>query len=214
MDGWSMHRHKGKDRGQGGEGGPQGSGDGDFTAYLGRNGLEEVRSVGGGSVSKVLAEDFSRVLPTQVTSNSAAGRGTVWGGVGGLAAWVGGGRCANDGAPLTRIRHQQERGLQRPTERSDPTQPAKGRTGDCPGPREGTPTRRNPTQGGWRGVVAAILWRTGQTDTLQIGGCISRRVGHQTHSPRGLWKRTATPAHSQGAVPRGRGGGGDCQDIP
>ena len=37
---------------------------------------------------------------------------------------------------------------QRLTERSDPTQHAKGRTGDCPGPRKGATTRRNVTQGG------------------------------------------------------------------
>ena len=37
---------------------------------------------------------------------------------------------------------------QRPTERSDLTQHAKGRTGDCPGPRKGTITARHVTQGG------------------------------------------------------------------
>ena len=37
---------------------------------------------------------------------------------------------------------------QRPTESSDPTQHAKGRTGDRPGPRKGATTRRNVTQGG------------------------------------------------------------------
>ena len=46
-------------------------------------------------------------------------------------------------APRTRQRHQQEHRPQRPTERSDPTQHAKGRTGDIPGPRKGTTTRRN-----------------------------------------------------------------------
>ena len=51
-------------------------------------------------------------------------------------------------APRTRKRHQQEHRPQRPTERSDPTQHAKGRTGDCPGPRKGATTRRNVTQGG------------------------------------------------------------------
>ena len=40
---------------------------------------------------------------------------------------------------------------QRPTERSDPTQHAKGRTGDCPGPRKETTTQRNVTQGGGSG---------------------------------------------------------------
>ena len=37
-------------------------------------------------------------------------------------------------APRTRKRHQQEHRPQRPTESSDPTRHAKGRTGDCPGP--------------------------------------------------------------------------------
>ena len=42
-------------------------------------------------------------------------------------------------APRTRKR--------RPTQSSNPTQHAKGRMGDCPGPRKGTTTRRNVTQG-------------------------------------------------------------------
>ena len=50
-------------------------------------------------------------------------------------------------APRTRKRHRQEHRPQWPTERSDPTQHAKGRTGDCPGPRKGATTRRNVTQG-------------------------------------------------------------------
>ena len=53
----------------------------------------------------------------------------------------------NRWAPRTRKRHQREHRPQRPTERSDPTQHPKGRTGDCPGPREGTTTRRNVTRG-------------------------------------------------------------------
>ena len=53
----------------------------------------------------------------------------------------------NYSAPRTRKRHQQEQWPQRPTESSDPTQHAKGRTGDCPGPRKGATTRRNVTQG-------------------------------------------------------------------
>ena len=57
-------------------------------------------------------------------------------------------RHTNYWAPRTRKRHQQEHRLQRPTERSDRTQHAKGRTGDCPGPRKGATTRRNVTQGG------------------------------------------------------------------
>ena len=43
-------------------------------------------------------------------------------------------RHTNDGAARTRKQHQQEYRPQRLTERSDPTQHAKGRTGDRPGP--------------------------------------------------------------------------------
>ena len=50
-------------------------------------------------------------------------------------------------APRTRKQHQQEHRPQRPAESSNPTQPVKGRTADCPGPRKGTTTRRNVTQG-------------------------------------------------------------------
>ena len=69
---------------------------------------------------------------------------------GGLGPGGGGAqpRHANYWAPRTRKRHQQEHRPQRPTERSDPTQHAKGRRGDCPGPRKGATTRRNVTQGG------------------------------------------------------------------
>ena len=61
-------------------------------------------------------------------------------------------------APRTRKRHQQEHRPQRPTESSNPTQHAKGRMGDCRGPRKGTTTTWNVTQGGrWGGffVLAA-----------------------------------------------------------
>ena len=47
----------------------------------------------------------------------------------------------------------QEHRLQRPTEHSDPTQHAKGRTGDCPGPRKETATLRNVTRGGGGGAT-------------------------------------------------------------
>ena len=64
----------------------------------------------------------------------------------------------NHWAPRTRKRHQQEHRPQRPTERSDPTQHAKGRTGDCPGPRKGATTRRNVTRGGTPPVVWGGIW--------------------------------------------------------
>ena len=55
-------------------------------------------------------------------------------------------RHTNHWALRTRKRHQQEHWPQQPAERSNLTQHAKGRTGDCPGPRKGTTTRRNVTQ--------------------------------------------------------------------
>ena len=61
-------------------------------------------------------------------------------------------RHTNDEAP--RKQHQQEHRPQRPTERSDPTQHAKGRTGDCPGPRKETTTRRHVTRGGGGGCCS------------------------------------------------------------
>ena len=64
-------------------------------------------------------------------------------------------------APRTRKRHQQEHRPQRPTERSDPTQHAKGQTGDCPGPRKGATARRNVTQeGGWeKGSIDRTIYQ-------------------------------------------------------
>ena len=71
-------------------------------------------------------------------------------------------RHTNYWAPRTRKRHQREHRPQRPTERSDPTQHAKGRPGDCPGPRKETTTGRNVTQGGGGGG--------GARDALQAKG--------------------------------------------
>ena len=65
----------------------------------------------------------------------------------------------NHWAPRTWNRHQQGHWPQRPTESSNPTQHAKGRMGDCPGPRKETTTRRNVTQGGYREKGAgSCLW--------------------------------------------------------
>ena len=60
-------------------------------------------------------------------------------------------QCANYSAPLTRKRHHKKHRPQRPSERIDPTRHAKGRTGDCPGPRKETATRRNVSRGGGGG---------------------------------------------------------------
>ena len=76
----------------------------------------------------------------------------------------------NRWAPRTRKRHQQEHRPQRPTERSDPTQHAKGRTGDRPGPRKGATTRRNVTQGGGAGTLLPLRgW-------LEVPGILCWRV--------------------------------------
>ena len=75
-------------------------------------------------------------------------------------------RHTNYWAPRTRKRHQQEHRPQRPTERSDPTQHAKGRTGDCPGPRKGATTRRNVTRGGGGGGGRPLL-RDGYAPALR-----------------------------------------------
>ena len=62
-------------------------------------------------------------------------------------------QCVIDGAPRTRKRHQQEHRPQRPSERSDPTQHAKGRPGDCPGPIKDLQPDRIPQRAGGRGYV-------------------------------------------------------------
>ena len=63
----------------------------------------------------------------------------------------------NHWAPRTRKRHQQEHRPQRPTESSDPTQHAKGRTGDRPGPvKEQQPDGVSHRVGG--GGMARATW--------------------------------------------------------
>ena len=78
-------------------------------------------------------------------------------------------RHTNYWAPQTRKRHQQEQRPQRPTERNDLTQHAKGRTGECPGPRKETTTRRNVTQGG--GIMAVRpMTQGGHNCLIRKGG--------------------------------------------
>ena len=81
----------------------------------------------------------------------------------------------NHWAPRTWKRHQQEHRPQRPTKSSDPTQHAKGRTGDCPGPRKRTTTRRNVTQGGgyppiWGGKLKKLCFREGWDSGRSVRG--------------------------------------------
>ena len=82
---------------------------------------------------------------------------------------------ANYWAPRTRKRHQQEHRPQRPTESSDPTQHAKGRPGDCPGPRKEATTRRNVTRGEERVHAKAIFSPVASSPDARIkaGGLIA-----------------------------------------
>ena len=73
-------------------------------------------------------------------------------------------------APRTRKQHQQEHRPQRPTESSDPTQYAKGRTGDRPGPRKGATTRRNVTQGARGRSTSCGICRNFVAPEYQIRG--------------------------------------------
>ena len=75
-------------------------------------------------------------------------------------------------APRTRKRHQQEHRPQRPTESGNPTQHVKGRTGDCPGPRKETTTRRNVTQGEGGGVGRITLVLPKQTQGYSSGATL------------------------------------------
>ena len=74
-------------------------------------------------------------------------------------------------APRTRKRHQQEHRSQRPTEHSDPTQHAKGRTGDYLGPHKEIATRRNVTRGG-RGYLPPFPWIGAAQNSGAIGVAI------------------------------------------
>ena len=60
---------------------------------------------------------------------------------------------ANYWAPLRRQRHHKAHRPRGPTESSDPTQHAEGRTGDCPGPRKDNATECH-TGGGRRGFTS------------------------------------------------------------
>ena len=96
-------------------------------------------------------------------------------------------------APQTRNRHQQEHRPQRPTEHSDPTQHAKGRTGDCPGPRKETTTRRNVTQGGWgtSPFGGGGGWGLEKRDFRIVGGAAGQWRGLHPQAP--LTRSTAGP---------------------
>ena len=114
----------------------------------------------------------------------------------------------NHWAPRTRKRHQQEHRPQRPTERSAPTQHAKGRTGDCPGPREETITRRNVTQGGagpprhplLKGALGASGGRSGHCAREGGGGGLEGVLSSAPRTARGV----PTRRRSWKSLPHGR----------
>ena len=104
----------------------------------------------------------------------------------------------NHWAPPTRKQHQQEHRPQRPTERSDPTQHAKGRTGYCPGPPKGTTARRNVTRGGGGARrPKKIVYLKSASNHLEGGCWIKRRCVR--HLPPLCWGHLRTIP--QGMVP-------------
>ena len=96
-------------------------------------------------------------------------------------------RHSNHWAPRTQKRHQQEHRPQRPTESSDPTQHAKGRTGDRPGPRKETATRRNVTRG-WGAGPPPLKRSPPPPPAPPVGSSFGQREGV-------LGKGAATPPH-------------------
>ena len=94
-------------------------------------------------------------------------------------------------APRTQKRHQREHRPQRPTERSDPTQHAKGRTGDCPGPRK---RNCNPTE-----------CHTGRGQQRHYDG---EAASNPHNECRPLLRAARVPASPGPAALGARGGGG------
>ena len=110
-------------------------------------------------------------------------------------------RHTNHWAPRTRKRHQQEHWPQRPTERSNLTQHAKGRTGDCPGPRKETTTSRNVTQGSEGGRYRADPQSRASADDPNLQGQEGRCTGG-AHTLVGGF--AACTQYVDAAVPHGR----------
>ena len=86
----------------------------------------------------------------------------------------------NHWAPRMWRRHQQEHRPQQPTESSNATQDAKGRTGDCPRPPKETTTKRNVTQGAW--AVHLLSSRRSSSMGVQMGRA-PPSASTQCHSP-------------------------------
>ena len=104
------------------------------------------------------------------------------------------------GGKRTRKRHQQEHRPQRSTESSDPTQHAKGRTGDRPGPRKGATTRRNVTQGGMLMPTEPQRGRWWTTRMLrEMAAKTEKRPPQQPAQPQfaNHWARLTRKQHQQ-----------------
>ena len=112
---------------------------------------------------------------------------------------------------LTRVAFAPVRWPQRPSEQSD-TQHAKGRTGDCPGPRTETATRRNVRWGGGGlsgGAVSRAPPFGGRSGFSQRG---SRAAPSLQSNVRGgtVWAEPPERRPCQTSCPIGASGTGSC----
>ena len=87
-------------------------------------------------------------------------------------------RHTNYWAPRTGKRHQQEHRPQRPTESSDRAQHAKGRTGDCPGPRKGTTTMSHRRWPGCHMCLTPPLFRACFRTSPHLGQTLAPLATH------------------------------------
>ena len=92
-------------------------------------------------------------------------------------------------APRARQRHQREHRPQRPTESSDPTRHARGRTGDCPGPQ----TNNNQTECHTGGGRATRLRR------LESGRSGSHDNSHKHYGSTNTNGNTSSSSSSDGS---------------
>ena len=99
----------------------------------------------------------------------------------------------NHWAPQMRKRHQHERRPQRPTGSSDPTQHAKGRTGDCPGPVK----EQQPDGMSHRGAATMPQVRLLPAHSSSSCAVLNGTSGH------------VSTADESAALITGAGGGGD-----
>ena len=135
---------------------------------------------------------------------------------GGVSGWVQRAQpwCANYWAPRTRKRHQQEHRPQRPPERSNPTQHLKGGTGDCPGPRKGTATRRttcpqkHSEAGGGRQRPRNDRQQSAQLRYANYGAPPTPKRHQQEHRPQRPTERSDPTQHAKdGCLSRAPGKG-------